>query len=57
MTYRQLLEAIKTAKEIEAALDVARLNPKRWKGAPEEQDRADAAFRAADVALDREIEL
>lgn len=55
MTYRQLLEAIKTAKELEDALHIARLNPKRWSDNIEEQDLADSQFRASDAALDQEI--
>jgi hypothetical protein len=57
MTYRQLLEAIKTARELEDALEMARSNPKRLYGTPEEQDNANALMRQAGNALDQEIEL
>ena len=54
MTYRQLLEAIKTANELQAEVDRVSLDRRRWNGTAEEQDDAEALFRAADNALDQE---
>lgn len=56
MTYRQLLEAIQTANELRDEINRVRRDVRRWKGTPEEQDQADAIFRAADRALDQEID-
>lgn len=56
MTYRQLLEAIQTANELQRACDLCRCDPKRHRGTPEEQDEADARFSSADAALDHNIE-
>ena len=55
MTYRELLEAISTARELESALETARGDRRRFSGTPEQQDEADAFFRAADRALDEPI--
>lgn len=57
MTYRQLAEAINTMNELQHEVEKCRLDSRRWKGTPEEQDSANARFQQADSALDQEIAL
>lgn len=55
ITYRNLLDAIYRAEELQQVYEDAASNRARWKGMLEEQDRAEARLREADEALNNEV--
>jgi len=56
ITYRQLIDAYRRANELAYEAACASGSPLRWHGSAEQRDDADARLRAADVALDQEVE-
>lgn len=56
MTYRELLDAIRTANRLQDARDIAASARDRWRGTPEERDIAEARFYSADARLDQQID-